>query len=56
MSVPFSRCAASVIDELLTLRPHHPVFMDRSFGSRLNSRWRLIIPTILTDTMEGIDL
>jgi len=43
---------ASVLGELQSLLPNHPVHLDRTLGGRLNSKWRLIVPEEL---IEGND-
>ena len=42
----------SVLEELQTVLPKHPVHLDRALGGRLNSRWRLIVPAELVNDHE----
>lgn len=44
---------SSTLDELQRLLPRHPVHLDRALGGRLNTRWRLIVPTGLIESHEG---
>jgi predicted transcriptional regulator of viral defense system len=46
----------SVIEELQTVLPNHPVHLDRALGGRLNPRWRLIVPEELVEGHEMADM
>ncbi len=47
---------ASVLEELQSLRPNHPVHLDRTLGGRLNTDWRLIVPEQLIEDHERGDV
>ena len=47
---------ASVLEELQSLLPNHPVHLDRALGGRLNTHWRLIVPEQLTEGYERGDV
>ncbi len=47
---------ASVLEELQSLVPNHPVHLDRALGGRLNSNWRLIVPDELIEEHQKGDV